>query len=129
MDQLPTQFLDGFLGITGGFLRITSQFFSGPQPPRRFPTDRNRQPRFHESRRLPRYPKMQYVGMELLTCGRGTESSRVPPDFYCPLGLQKNEFCQGRRGGKLEFWNHFGVVKLKTSHIFMMEDFHISDLS
>ncbi|CAJ1404573.1 unnamed protein product [Effrenium voratum] len=30
------------------------------------------------------YPKMQYVGMEVITCGRGTESSRVPPDFYCP---------------------------------------------
>eukprot|EP00434_Breviolum_minutum_P028981 symbB.v1.2.025639.t1/scaffold2502.1/size77591/4 len=35
------------------------------------------------------YPKMQYVGMELLTCGRGTESSRVPPDFYCERQIEK----------------------------------------
>lgn len=35
------------------------------------------------------YPKMQYVGMEFLTCGRGTESSRVPPDFYCERQIEK----------------------------------------
>ena len=26
---------------------------------------------------------MQYVGMEVITCGNGTASSRVPPDLYC----------------------------------------------
>ncbi|CAK9061198.1 unnamed protein product, partial [Durusdinium trenchii] len=35
------------------------------------------------------YPKMQYVGMEVITCGRGTESSRVPPDFYCERQIEK----------------------------------------
>ena len=43
-------------------------------------------PMAEEFQDVPRYPKMQYVGMEFLTCGRGTESSRVPPDFYCALG-------------------------------------------
>jgi len=28
------------------------------------------------------YPKVQYAGMQLLTCGKGDESSRVPPDNY-----------------------------------------------
>ena len=42
---------------------------------------------------VPRYPKMQYVGMEFLTCGRGTESSRVPPDFYCDLDALGSANC------------------------------------
>ena len=32
---------------------------------------------------------MQYVGMEVITCGNGFASSRVPPDFYCALALNK----------------------------------------
>ncbi|CAE7614519.1 PIP5K1B [Symbiodinium natans] len=35
------------------------------------------------------YPKMQYVGMEVITCGNGTASSRVPPDFYCERQIEK----------------------------------------
>ena len=56
---------------------------------------------------------MQYVGMELLTCGRGTESSRVPPDFYCPLGLQKKKRVLPREKGQVEVLSHFGVTKYK----------------
>jgi len=35
------------------------------------------------------YPQMQYVGMEVVTCGRGTQSSRVPPDYYCERQIEK----------------------------------------
>ncbi|CAE8622330.1 unnamed protein product [Polarella glacialis] len=35
------------------------------------------------------YPKMQYCGMTLLTCGQGGKSSRVPPDFYCERQIEK----------------------------------------
>ena len=58
---------------------------------------------------------MQYVGMELLTCGRGTESSRVPPDFYCPLGQVSHEQVhKGVGGGASWFWEKamLGVTKL-----------------
>eukprot|EP00931_Biecheleriopsis_adriatica_P055789 TRINITY_DN33058_c0_g1_i1.p1 TRINITY_DN33058_c0_g1~~TRINITY_DN33058_c0_g1_i1.p1 ORF type:complete len:637 (-),score=109.94 TRINITY_DN33058_c0_g1_i1:55-1965(-) len=35
------------------------------------------------------YPKLQYCGMEIITCGRGTKSSRVPPDLYGRRQIKK----------------------------------------
>ena len=37
---------------------------------------------------------MQYIGMEVITCGRGAQSSRVPPDFYCHLPQLLKSYCQ-----------------------------------
>jgi len=35
------------------------------------------------------YPKLQYVGEELVSCGKGFEYSRVPPEYYCSRQIEK----------------------------------------
>ena len=104
---LPTWFLGGFQDYT--WISEHFPFFWGPAVPTSSVQTATHQP---ATMRVPlmRYPKMQYVGMELLTCGRGTESSRVPPDFYCPLGqLSHEQAHKGVGGGKLGLGEgHFG---------------------
>ncbi|CAE7747515.1 PIP5K1B [Symbiodinium sp. CCMP2592] len=49
------------------------------------------------------YPKMQYVGMEVITCGNGFASSRVPPDFYCERQIEKvHAMCEQVKPNQLE---------------------------
>ena len=69
---------------------------------------------------------MQYVGMELLTCGRGTESSRVPPDFYCPLGQLSHERVHKGVGGGSWVWEKASLGVTKSNLHFYDENFNFN---